>query len=299
MNAQHQHAPASYGKAFTIGITLNFGFVIIEAIYGWRTGSLALLADAAHNLSDVGALLLAWAAFAAGRLPATRRRTYGWGRASILASLVNATVLLVGMVYLAWVSIQRLQTSVTVDAGTVMIVAGIGVVINAATAWLFLAGSKHDLNIRGAFLHMAADTLVSVGVVIAGGLYLWRGWTWIDPAVGLLIAMMIIIATWSLFRQSLHLLFDGVPYGLEFDAVRSALLELPGVIDVHDLHVWAMSTEDNALTAHLVVESYPANDELLEQAVAMLKARFGIQHAALQQESTEFAARCQNSGLAL
>ena len=136
-------------------------------------------------------------------------------------------------------------------------------------------------------------------MVSAGSLYLWRGWTWIDPAAGLLIALIIIIATWSLFRQSLHLLFDGVPYGLEFDAVRSALLELPGVVDVHDLHVWAMSTEDNALTAHLVIESYPANDELLEQAVAMLKAQFGIQHAALQQESTGFSAKCRGSGLAL
>ncbi|MDP2380316.1 MAG: cation diffusion facilitator family transporter, partial [Pseudohongiella sp.] len=175
MSHDHHHAPTNYGKAFAIGISLNLAFVLIEAFYGWKTGSLALLADAAHNLSDVGGLLLAWAAFAAARLKSNARHTYGWRRGSILASFTNASILLVAMGSLAWEAVHRFQTPASVDAATVMVVAGVGVVINSVTAWLFLAGSKGDLNIRGAFLHMAADALVSVGVVVAGALYLWQG----------------------------------------------------------------------------------------------------------------------------
>lgn len=294
----HNHTVADYGRAFAIGIVLNLGFVCVEAFYGWKTGSLALLADAGHNLSDVAGLLLAWAAFGAARLKPNRRHTYGWRRASILASFVNATVLLVAMGSLLWEATDRLQIPSQVDGFTVIWVAGIGVVINTVTAWLFLAGSEHDLNIRGAFLHMAADALVSVGVVLAGVLTLWQGWLWIDPVVSVMIALIIIVGTWSLFRRSLHLLFDGVPDGIDLDQVQHSLLTLPGVIAVHDLHVWAMSTEENAMTAHLVCEdSSDSRDTLLRQATNVLHDQFGITHISLQCESPAFADSCRSSAL--
>lgn len=292
MSHDHDHAPTNYGKAFAIGVALNLGFVLVEAFYGWQASSLALLADAAHDLSDVGGLLLAWAAFAAARLKPNLRHTYGWRRGSILASFANA-ILLVAMGSLAWEAIQRMQTPAPMEAGTVMVVAGIGVIINTVTAWLFLTGSKGDLNIRGAFLHMAADALVSVGVVIAAALYLWQGWTWIDPVVSLLIALVVVIGTWSLFHRSLHLLFDGVPDGIEMTAVRQSLADLPGVVAVHDLHVWAMSTADNALTAHLVISDEAGDrDTLLAQAMAMLHTQFELRHVSLQFESQAFADQC-------
>ncbi len=233
----HDHAPASFGTAFAIGIALNLAFVLVEAFFGWRAQSLGLLADAAHNLSDVGGLLLAWAAFAAARRKPDSRHTYGWRRGSILASFFNAAFLLVAMGSLAWEAVQRLQIPSPIDAATVMVVASIGVLVNALTAWLFLAGSKSDMNIRGAYLHMAADALVSAGVVVAGGLYLWQGWIWIDPVVSVLIALVVVMGTWSLFSRSLHLLFDGVPVGIDIGAVRQSLLQTPGVREVHDLHV--------------------------------------------------------------
>ena len=293
MSHDHDHAPTNYGKAFAIGVALNLGFVLVEAFYGWQASSLALLADAAHNLSDVGGLLLAWAAFAAARLKPNLRHTYGWRRGSILASFANAILLLVAMGSLAWEAIQRMQTPAPMEAGTVMVVAGIGVIINTVTAWLFLTGSKGDLNIRGAFLHMAADALVSVGGVIAAALYLWQGWTWIDPVVSLLIALVVVIGTWSLFHRSLHLLFDGVPDGIEMTAVRQSLADLPGVVAVHDLHVWAMSTADNALTAHLVISDEAGDrDTLLAQAMAMLHTQFELRHVSLQFESQAFADQC-------
>lgn len=292
----HNHAPASFGRAFAIGISLNLGFVLVEAFYGWRTGSLALLADAAHNLSDVAGLLLAWAAFAAVQIKPNRRHTYGWRRGSILASFINAIVLLVAMGSLLWEAIQRLQQPAAIDAPTVMLVAGIGVMINSITAWLFVAGSRHDLNIRGAFLHMAADALVSAGVVVAGALYLWREWSWIDPAVSIGIALVIIVGTWSLFRRSLHLLFDGVPEGIDIDQLHDSLLALPNVLAVHDLHVWAMSTTENALTAHLICKECAANQNaLLREAGAMLRDDYGIQHSTLQCESRDFAEDCTNN----
>ncbi|NMT62518.1 cation diffusion facilitator family transporter [Marinobacter orientalis] len=290
---QHNHAPRHFGRAFAIGVTLNVVFVVIEAFYGWQAGSLALLADAAHNLSDVGGLLLAWAAFGAAQLNPNLRHSYGWRKGSILASFANAVILLVAMGSLAWEAFERLQAPSPVAAGTVMVVAGIGVVINAVTAWLFLAGSEGDLNIRGAFLHMAADALVSLGVVVAGAIYLWQGWGWIDPVMSLVIALVIVMGTWSLFRHSLHLLFDGVPEGIDLTEVQEALLELPGVVSVHDLHVWAMSTRENAITAHLVLAPGDRdNDRLLTLATDMLHGRFGIHHTVLQQESEAYAANC-------
>ncbi len=292
-NHHHAHAPAAYGRAFALGVALNVGFVAIEAFYGWQTQSLALLADAGHNLSDVAGLLLAWAAIAASRLSPTARHTYGWRRGSILASFANAVILLLAMGSLGWEAIQRLQEPSPIHAGTVMVVAGIGVVINAATAALFMAGSKSDLNIRGAFLHMAADALVSVGVVLSGALYLWQGWSWIDPVVSLVIAGVIIMGTWSLFHQALRLLFGGVPESVDLGAVRQSLLELPGVIRLHDLHVWAIATDENALTAHLVLGEPPQPDSrLLHLAQQRLHERFEIRHVTLQLETHEQALTC-------
>ena len=280
----HGHAPQRYDRAFAIGIVLNLGFVLVEAFYGWQVNSLALLADAGHNLSDVGGLILAWAALAATRLRPNDRHTYGWQRGWILASFINASILLVAMGSLGWESIQRLQQPVAIVGETVMVVAGIGVLVNAATAALFLSGSRSDLNLRGAFLHMAADALVSIGVVLAGGLYLWQGWSWIDPLVSLTIAVVIVLGTWSLFRQSLHLLFDGVPEHVDLPAVRQYLLEQSGVCDVHDLHVWAMSTAEVALTAHMAMNPLPEDDRFLQGVAHELREHFGISHATLQLE---------------
>ncbi|MBW8369225.1 MAG: cation diffusion facilitator family transporter [Arenimonas sp.] len=287
-----QDAPASHGRAFAIGIALNLAFVVVEAWYGWLAGSLTLLADAAHNLSDVGGLVLAWAAYAAAKRAPDDRHTYGWRRGSILASFANAALLLVAMGSLAWEAVQRIGSASPVDGLTVMVVAGIGVVVNFGTAWLFM-GHRRDLNIRGAFLHMAADGLVSVGVVIAGALTLWQGWDWIDPLVSLAVAAVVVLGTWSLFTRSTHLLFDGVPDELSLVTIRQCLLQLPGVQDVHDLHVWAMSTSDNALTAHLVVAPGAAADDVLRAALEALHHDFGIRHATVQLESAAFAAHCR------
>ena len=285
----HDHG---HGRAFGVGIALNLGFVLVEAWYGWKTGSLALLADAAHNLGDVGGLILAWMAYAAAKLRPSEHKTYGWQRGSILASFVNAAVLLIAMGSLGWEAIERLQRPAPIAAGTVMIVAAVGVVINAATAALFMSGGKTDLNIRGAFLHMAADALVSVGVIIAGTLYLWQGWAWIDPLASIIIAIVVIFGTWSLFRQSLHLLFDGAPEHISVAKVRESLAAIAGVASVHDLHVWAMSTAEPALTAHLVVHGERSADGILRDAQVVLHERFGIHHVTLQLEAEACAEHC-------
>ena len=288
----HSHAPANFNTAFAIGIGLNTAFVAIEAFYGWKIDSLALLADAGHNLSDVIGLVLAWVGALAGRLQPDARHTYGWKRASILAAFVNAVLLLVAMGSLGWEAAQRLQSPAPVEGLTVMAVAGIGIVVNTATALLFMRGSAHDLNLRGAFLHMAADALVSAGVVVAGGLALWFGWTWLDPVVSLLIAAVIVVGTWSLFRKSLHLLFDGVPDGVDLHAVQRLLEALPSVTRVHDLHVWAMGTSEIAMTAHLVMPDRPADDAFLQDATTQLHDRFDIEHVTLQVMRTPFSRGC-------
>lgn len=288
-----EELPTTIGRTFAIGIVLNVGFVILEALYGWRAGSLALLADAFHNLSDVGGLLLAWAGLAAARLAPNERHTYGWRRGSILASFGNAVLLLVAMGSLAWEAAHRLRTPVAIDGWTVVVVAAIGVVVNAATAALFFHGRKGDLNIRAAFLHMAADALVSLGVVAAGVTYLWLAWTWIDPVVSLVVSAVIVAGTWSLFKESLHLLFDGVPEGIDVRDVRATLLALPGVRGLHDLHVWGMATSETALTAHLVVDDASnERDRLLRAATHALEERFKITHVTLQLE----AADCPSHG---
>lgn len=285
--------PASFDRAFAIGIGANLLFVAIEAFYGWQADSLALLADAAHNLSDVAGLGLAWAGAFAGRLRPDSRHTYGWKRASVLAAFANAVLLLVAMGSLAWEAVGRLGTPQATHEVTVMVVAGIGIVVNFGTALLFLRGSADDLNIRGAYLHMASDALVSAGVVVAGALSLAFGWLWLDPVTSLAIAVVIVVGTWSLFRQSLHMLFDGVPEHIDLAAVRHELEGLAGVVRVHDLHVWATGTTEVALTAHLVMpEGYP-DDAFFEAATLRLRERFRIGHVTLQVVREPFMALCE------
>ena len=293
----HAHAPKNFDRAFALGIALNLAFVAIEAFLGWRIDSLALLADAGHNLSDVIGLVLAWAAVWASRLRPDRRHTYGWQRASILAAFVNAMLLLAAMGMLAWEAFGRLQAPQPMQGATIMLVAGIGIVVNVATALLFMRRGERDLNIRGAFLHMAADALVSAGVVLAGGLALWFGWSWLDPLVSLLIAALIVVGTWGLFKQSLHLLFDGVPEHVDLDAVRELLQAQPGVARVDDLHVWAMGTSAVALTAHLLMPEGGGDDAFLAATSTALRERFGISHVTLQVMREAFSAPCDSPPL--
>ena len=288
----HHQAPANFNRAFAIGIALNMLFVGIEAFYGWRVNSLALLADAGHNLSDVAGLVLAWGGALAGRLIPDARHTYGWKRASILAAFANALMLLVAIGALAWEAIGRLLAPPAMAEGqgtTIMLVAGVGILINGATALLFMRGREHDLNIRSAFLHMAADALVSLGVVLVGMLTLWRAWPWLDPLVSLAIGAVILIGTWDLLRQSLHLLFDGVPDSVDLNAVRASLAALPGVRQVHDLHVWATGTSHIALTAHLVMPQGHPGDAFIAGACDAVRKKFGIGHATFQIETGAMA----------
>ncbi|MGN6755820.1 MAG: cation diffusion facilitator family transporter [Thermomicrobiales bacterium] len=288
----HSHGPASYGRAFAIGMALNIGFVIIEAVYGKLAGSLALVADAGHNLSDVLGLGLAWGAAVLAQRRPTVRRTYGLRRTSILAALANAIILLVAVGGIAWEAIRRLQTPDHVGGVTVIWVAAIGIVVNIGTALLFLRGRHTDLNIRGAFLHMAADAAVSLGVVLAGIAIVLTGQGWIDPAVSLAIVVVILAGTWGLLRDSVNLALDAVPEQIDVAAVESYLRALPQVQDVHDLHIWAMSTTETALTAHLVRPASALDDGLLARASAELHDRFGIEHATLQVETGDPAHPC-------
>ncbi len=288
----HQHGPARHDRAFAIGIAVNVAFVAVEAIVGWRVDSLALMADAGHNLGDVLGLVMAWAGAFAGRIAPDDRYTWGWKRASILAAFANALLLLVAMGSLVWVAILRLQAPEPTQPGMVMVVAAIGIVVNLGTALLFLRGRHDDLNIRGAFLHMAADAAVSAGVVGAGALVLWQGWLWVDPAASLLIAAVILIGTWQLFRDSLHLMFDGVPRSIDLDAVRAELEALPGVDCVHDLHVWASGTTEVVLTAHVVMPAGHPDDAFFRAAAERMKERFSIGHVTLQASTEPVMAAC-------
>jgi cobalt-zinc-cadmium efflux system protein len=289
----HEHKPEDAGFAFKLGIALNAGFVLIEAIYGWRSESLALLADAGHNLSDVAGLVLAWAGMYAGTLRPDDRHTYGWQRASILASFANALLLLVALGALILEAIQRLGAPQAFDSLTVIVVAGLGVAINGATALLFMSGRERDLNRRGAFLHMAADALVSFTVVAAAAVYHLTGWAWLDPAMSLLIALLIMVGTWSLFRQSLHLMFDGVPEEIDLTEVDAYLRSLAEVNDVHDLHIWPMSTSGTALTAHLVTPGGFPGDDFIQTVAMELCRRFGIAHPTLQIEIARLEDDCR------
>lgn len=285
----HSHAPKDFGKAFAIGTALNLGFVIIEAVYGVFAHSLALIADAGHNLSDVLGLLLAWGATLLARTAPTEQRTYGMRSSSILAALFNALLLLVAVGGIAWEAIRRFGQPAEVIGRTVIVVALIGIAINGLTALLFASGRKGDVNVRGAFLHMVADAAVSAGVVASGFAILWTGKSWIDPLVSLAIAAVITYGTWGLLRESLNLALHAVPKGIDLNEVKQYLASLPNVTSVHDLHVWPMSTTETALTAHLVRTVDRCDCELLERASRELHKRFDIEHATIQWETEDHA----------
>ena len=282
----HGHAPASYGTAFLIGIVLNTAFVAIEASYGYLSNSVALIADAGHNLSDVLGLIVAWVATLLVKRAPSTRFTYGLRRSSILAALFNAVFLLIAVGAIAVEAIRRFADPQPVVGSTVMFIAAIGIVVNGVTAWLFARGRKGDINIRGAFLHMAADAAVSAGVVIAGLIILQTGWFWLDPAVSLVIVAVITWGTWGLLRDSITMSLDAVPSHIPHGEVAAALVALPGVSLVHDLHIWPMSTTEIALTAHLVAPGGHPGDDFLHAASAMLDSKFGISHATLQVETS-------------
>jgi cobalt-zinc-cadmium efflux system protein len=281
----HDHGPARYDRAFAIGIGLNLIYVALEAVFGVLTGSLALLADAGHNLSDVLGLALAWGAAWLSRRQPTQRRTYGYRRSSILASLANAVLLLVAVGAILLEAVRRLLEPQPVESWTVVWVAAVGVLVNAGTAWLFLSGRERDLNIRGAFLHMVADAGVTAGVIVAALLIHSTGWTWLDPATSLVIALVILVGTWGLLRDAVNLSLDAVPEGIDPSEVAAYLAAQPGVSEVHDLHIWAMSTTETALTAHLVRAEAPVDDGLLARMRRELHDRFGIEHATFQIET--------------
>ena len=282
----HHHGPAGhdYGRAFLIGIVLNLGFVGVEWTAGVIAQSLALMADATHNLGDVLGLVLAWGASVLARRRPSERYTYGLRGSSILAALANAVILLLVTGGLAWEAMQRFDAPRPVEGGLMMAVAAVGVAVNGITAWLFAAGGKEDLNLRGAYMHMAADAAVSLGVVVAGALVMATGWGWLDPAVTLVVVAVIAAGTWGLLRDSLALALQAVPGGIEAAQVRSWLAELPGVTEVHDLHIWGMSTTETALTAHLVMPGGHPGDAFLGRLVHDIEHRFGIHHVTLQVE---------------
>jgi cobalt-zinc-cadmium efflux system protein len=280
----HAHAPAAYDRAFALGIVLNAGFVVAEGIYGVLADSLALLADAGHNLSDVLALVLAWGATMLARRRPSTRFTYGLRGSSILAALANAMLLLVACGAIAWEAILRFDNPAPVHSVTVMTVAAIGIAINGVTAWLFYAGRKADLNIRSAFVHMAADAAISFGVLIAGAIVWYTQHYWVDPVTSLLIVGAIVAGTWALLRDAVSLALAAVPQGIDAAAVRAFLRARPGVTDVHDLHIWGMSTTETALTAHLVLPGGHPGDAYLATLAEELRHRFGIHHATVQIE---------------
>ncbi|MDP4164686.1 MAG: cation diffusion facilitator family transporter [Bacillota bacterium] len=288
-NHGHSHTPANYGFAFGVGIILNSIFIIVEVVYGILGDSLALLADAGHNISDVIGLIIAWIAVWLGKKAPTEKRTYGYKRSSILSALFNSVFLMVAIGAIVWEAIHRFGSPQPVAGKTVIIVALIGIVINTITALLFMSGRKKDLNIRGTFMHMAADAVVSLGVVIAGFVIIWTGWQWLDPLVSLVISIVILFGTWGLLKDSINLSLDAVPEGIEINKIKDYLSGLPTILDVHDLHVWGMSTTESALTVHLVRSEFEDNDELLQKLTKEMHDQFGIEHATIQIEKGTFS----------
>jgi cobalt-zinc-cadmium efflux system protein len=284
-HAGHSHAPEKFGWAFASGALLNAGFVVAELVFGYAANSLALISDAVHNLSDVIALLLAWGAAWLARKQPTQQHTYGYRRASILAALFNAGLLLVAVGGIIVEAVNRLQEPAAVSSWTVVMVAALGILINGGTALLFMRGRHGDLNMRGAYLHMAADAGVSFGVVVAALVIMLTGWLWVDPAISLVIAAVVLAGGWGLARDSVNLALDGVPRGIELVKVRNYLASLEGVLEVHDLHIWAMSTNETALTVHLVRPG-GTDDMFLHHVCEQLAHRFDIHHATLQIEAS-------------
>ena len=282
---KHAHGPVDYSQAFAIGVTLNLAYVAIQAGFGLRANSVALLADAAHNLSDVLGLVLAWGAGSLAKRVPTPRFTYGLRRSSILAALINAAFLLLVTGGIAWEAIQRFLHPVPVAAATVIWVAALGIAVNGGTALLFMSGRKQDLNVRGAFMHMAADAVVSLGVVLAGIGMMFTGWLWLDPVISLIVSAIIVAGTWGLLRDSVRLALDAVPEGIDMTKLRACLGEVPGVVEVHDLHVWGMSTTETALTAHLVIPQGHPGDAFMAAVAQRLQQEFHIGHATIQVET--------------
>jgi cobalt-zinc-cadmium efflux system protein len=286
-HAGHSHAPRDFGTAFVIGISLNFAFVIVGAAYGFIGNSMALIADAGHNLGDVLGLVVAWIASALVRRAPSQRFTYGLRSSSILAALFNAVFLLITTGAIALEAVQRLIAPQPVAGMTVVVVAAIGIVINTGTALMFLRGRDHDINIRGAFLHMAGDAAVSLGVVLGGLAMIATGWSWIDPLISLGIVAVIVWSTWGLLKESITMTMHAVPRGIDAAGVRAFLEGQPGVTALHDLHIWPMSTTETALTCHLVMpEGFPG-DEALRGMTDHLRDRFRIPHATIQIEISE------------
>ncbi|HEV7509448.1 MAG TPA: cation diffusion facilitator family transporter [Thermoanaerobaculia bacterium] len=291
----HHHAPASFGRAFAIGVGLNLSFVVLEATWGVLSHSLSLLADAGHNLGDVLGLLLAWGSIVLARRVPTERRTYGLRRSTTLAALFNAVLLLMGVGAIVWEAVSRFHHPAPVEGRTLVWVAAVGIAVNTATALLFASGRKGDLNIRGAFLHMAADAAVSLGVVLAGFAILATGWLWLDPAVSLLISLVILAGTWGLLRDSFNLALDAVPPGIKKADVQKYLEGLAEVCEVHDLHIWGMSTTETAMTAHLVIPNRQPDDCFYRDAARGMHDLFGIEHVTLQVENGDPDTPCRQA----
>jgi cobalt-zinc-cadmium efflux system protein len=292
MAHNHSHQISNYNRAFAIGVTLNIAFVVIEVSYGVLAGSLALIADAGHNLSDVFSLLLAWGASILAKNAATEKRTYGMRKATVIASLGSAVLLLVALGGITWEAIGRFMSPQPVQGITVVVVAAIGVVINTLTAMLFIRGQKSDLNIRGAFLHMAVDAAVSLGVVVAGIFIMFKGWLWIDPVMSLVIVGIVFYATWGLLRDSLDYALDAVPAGTDVPAIKAYLTSVKNVDRIHDLHVWPLSTSEVALTVHIVVKDRQLDNNFLRELQQHLYDNFGIGHSTIQVESSTGEDNC-------
>jgi cobalt-zinc-cadmium efflux system protein len=291
-HVHHALRPIDYGRAFALGIALNLAYLTGEAVFGILSSSLALLADAGHNLGDVLGLSLSWGAAVLARRGPSSRFTYGLRSSSILAALANALILLVVTGGIAWEALLRLVRPVPVHSTVMIGVAAIGILVNGATAWFFASGRGHDLNLRSAFLHMAGDTLVTLGVVIAGAGIALTHWQWLDPAASLAVSAVIVIGTWDLVKSALGLALAAVPEGIDAEAVRAHLAALPGVVALHDLHIWGMSTTETALTCHLVMPGGHPGDALLNRAAEELHERFGIAHATLQIEVADTEETC-------